>query len=281
MSEEKAPTPPIIKKIKKGGHGHHGGAWKVAFADFAVAMMAFFLVLWITANTTTEEKQQISGFFIDPEKYDSILSKKSGGGAINIDSSKQNTSEGAAQGLKLKTVDIPGNYEYQQEKMRLDSLKMQLTQEIDANPEIKAFKDKIILDTTSEGLRIQIVDDETGAMFESGSTELKDKTIQILKTLAKSINDVPNKISITGHTDAKPFNAAGSNKTNWELSAERANAARRLLVENGLEDGKVARVVGFGSTNMFDTAHPEAATNRRISIIVLRKETEQGITPKN
>jgi len=263
----------IIKKVKKGDHGHHGGAWKVAFADFAVAMMAFFLVLWLTANTTPQEKQEISGFFLDPEKYKSILSVH--GSIIDSGNDKKSSSgSGPNTGLKLKVVETPGTVEYQKEKMRLDSLKMQLDKKIQEDPNIRSIKDQVILDSTNEGLRIQIVDDAQGAMFESGSTELRDKAIQVLKSLAKTINQVPNKISITGHTDSKPFNIAGSNKTNWELSSERANAARRLLVENGLDEGKVARVVGVGSTALFDPKNPESATNRRISIIVLRKDAE-------
>ena len=278
------PKPPIIKKIKKGGHGHHGGAWKVAFADFAVAMMAFFLVMWLMANTTPEEKAEISGFFIEPDKYKPLLKSGPGAGAdsvIDLNAAQKPVKTGTASvGLKLKSGDTPGEMEYEKEKVRLDSLKLKLTKTIETNPILKDLQKNVLIDSTSEGLRIQIMDDEKGAMFEIGSSELKPQAIAILKSLASTINQVPNKISITGHTDATPFNVAGTAQSNWELSTERANTARRFLVDNGLAETKVARVVGFASNVLFDPEHPQAPSNRRISIIILRKDAEENL-PKN
>jgi chemotaxis protein MotB len=268
----------IVKKIKKGGHGHHGGAWKVAFADFAVAMMAFFLLLWLIASTTKEEKAGLSEYFSPPTQGFAEGSGTRGdvvdlGGGQKIskgDDSKDNAQEPRE----------PSEEEIQQaieaEKEKLESLMEELKKSIEASQALKPFKDQLLLDITPEGLRIQIVDKENRPMFDSGSAELKSYTKIILHELARTINTVENRISLTGHTDAARF-VGRENYSNWELSADRANASRRELIIGGLAAEKMAKVVGLASMVLFNKAEPRSPINRRIAIIVMNKTAEKAL----
>ncbi len=270
----------IVKKIKKGGHGHHGGAWKVAFADFAVAMMAFFLLLWLIASTTKEEKAGLSEYFSPPTQG---LADGAGSSADLIDMgggqkiSQGDDSKENAMKPRASTAD-----EIQQaamaEKERLESLMEELKKAIDASQALKPFKDQLLLDITSEGLRVQIVDKENRPMFDSGSAELKGYTKEILHELAKTINTVPNRISLTGHTDATRFvSQKKKNYSNWELSADRANASRRELIIGGMASEKIVKVVGLASMVLFNKAEPRHPINRRIAIIVMNKAAEKAL----
>jgi len=272
--------PIIVKKIKKGGHGHHGGAWKVAFADFVTAMMAFFLLMWLLGSTTPEERAAISDYFQNPSAVHgpggaSTSMIKLGGLDKDVASGKSHEmqqEEGKA--VQEKIVEVERNS--QSEALRLDNLKSQLEAAIESNETLKKFKDQLLLDITSEGLRIQIIDKENRPMFASGSSELKEYTQVILNEIASIINKVPNKISLTGHTDATPFRSFRG-YTNWELSAERANSSRRALVRGGLAPDKVAKVVGLSSTVLFDKKDPKNPINRRISLIVMNKQAEDKL----
>lgn len=277
--------PIIVKKIKKGGHGHHGGAWKVAFADFVTAMMAFFMLMWLMGSTTPEERAAISDYFQNPSAVqgpggastsmiklgaiDQDLNNKDKGETAKVEDSKSETKA-------VEVTEVEKEIEVQKDAQRLDQLKTELEKAIEQSTALNPFKDQILLDITAEGLRIQIVDKEGRPMFDSGSSALKDYTSAILTEMSKLINKVPNRISLTGHTDATPYNSMRG-YSNWELSADRANSSRRALVFGGLDKEKIAKVVGLSSTVLFDKKNPRNPINRRISIIVLNKAAEDAL----
>ena len=287
MADETQPI--VFKKVKKGGHGHHGGAWKIAYADFVTAMMAFFLLMWLMGSTTREEKAAIADYFSNPSAVSAAggastsIIKMGGGKDLTFSSGdiKQgsNPDPDPKESLTKIKPDIASEAEkkkaIQQDKERLLGLKDALEKAINGIEALKPFKDQLLLEITKEGLRIQIVDKENRPMFDLGSSVMKDYTVTILHELGKLINHVPNKISLAGHTDARPY--PRPNYTNWELSADRANASRRELVIGGMDDEKVARVVGLSSVVPFDKQDPTNPINRRISIVVLNKESEEAI----
>jgi chemotaxis protein MotB len=263
----------IVKRVKKRGHGHHGGAWKVALADFVTAMMAFFLLLWLLASTTKEQRAGISEYFAP-----TIPGASTGFGAsdspIDLGGSQQIVQDQDSEDETAKQT--AAETEAAQEKQRLESLLEELKKAIEQSQALKPFKDQLLLDITPEGLRIQIVDKENRPMFDSGSAELKPYTKQILHELAKTINTVPNRLSLTGHTDAAPF-VGRLAYSNWELSADRANASRRELILGGLADAKIAKVVGLASMVPFDKGNPFSPINRRIAIIVMNRAAETAL----
>ncbi|MFA0923408.1 flagellar motor protein MotB [Xanthomonas fragariae] len=275
----------VIRRIKKvQGGGHHGGAWKVAFADFVTAMMAFFLVLWLMAATTKEQRAAISEYFRNP----SPLSGKSpapspgmnGPGGASTSMIKLGGTADMAKGQKdemgRKRDDAADSNEDSRakDKQRLEALMQDLKEAIDKSQALEPFKDQLLLDLTPDGLRIQIVDKQNRPMFDIGRDQLKPYTVDILRELSSFINQVPNHISITGHTDTTAY-SSDTGYTNWELSADRANAARRTLVSSGMADAKVARVVGLSSSVLFDKTNPQNPINRRISIVVMTQDAEQ------
>ena len=265
----------IVKKIKKGGHGHHGGAWKVAFADFVTAMMAFFMLLWLLSSASKEELAGISEYFTPTTTG---ISEGDGSRESIVDfGGGQRISQGVDfMDPASQDVQEALEQEQQREQERLESLMEDIKQAIESSDALKAFKDQLLLDITAEGLRIQIVDKENRPMFDIGADELKSYTKEILHELGKTINKVPNRISLTGHTDAARF-VSRKGYTNWELSADRANASRRELVIGGLSEDKIAKVVGLASMVPFDRDDPRSPINRRISIIVMNKAAEQAL----
>lgn len=267
--------PIIIKRKKVVAGGHHGGSWKVAFADFATAMMAFFLVLWLTATASPEQKKAVEGYFRDPVGF------TDGGSPNPVDL------EGSASVINEASMDVdPSQIPISDnvvdalsetlEQRRMNELFQELKQRIEENETLQEFKDQLLIDITDEGLRIQIVDRSGRPMFDSGRAELKYYSQEILFELAKTLGTVDNRLSITGHTDATPFGGRPG-YTNWELSADRANTARRALVAGGVRAQQIARVVGLSDSVLFDQSEPTAAVNRRISIIVLNKKTVSSI----
>lgn len=271
----------IVKKIKKGGHAHHGGAWKVAFADFVTAMMAFFLLLWLLAAATPAQLAGISSYFIDPIEHETAA--KATSSMIDLGGTKDAPKGQDGEAFKEDSGGAPSKIvvldSIQQEQARMASLMTELRETIENSKALKPFKEQLLLDITEEGLRIQVVDKENRPMFDSGSAHLKGYTREILHELAKVIQKAPNKISLTGHTDAVPFLDESREEpyTNWELSADRANASRRELIAGGLSEGKVAKVVGLASIVPFDKQNPRSPSNRRIAIIVLNKATEAAL----
>jgi chemotaxis protein MotB len=284
MAESKV-RPIIVVKRRVNAAAHHGGAWKVAYADFVTAMMAFFLVMWLVTAVSKEQRAALFEYFKNPSMEQGKSVKAAPGQAgpggastsvINLggglDAPK--TSKQEDQGLGQKADDVTVE-EKEKEKKQLESLMDELREAIDKSQALEPFKDQLLLDITPEGLRIQIVDKLNRPMFDSGKAQLKDYTSFILREVAKYLNTVPNRISLSGHTDDKPY-TGNAGYTNWELSADRANAARRALEEGGLEPHKMARVVGLASSVLFDKMQPLNPINRRISIIVMTKQAEKA-----
>lgn len=270
--------PIIIKRVKKYDAGHHGGAWKIAFADFAVAMMAFFLVMWLLSSATPEQKKAISGYFKDPIGFSQSASPYPidlGGSPTPSPERTLNPDIPDDPGLESMLPDHEALLE-QLEQVRLNMLLQELQNKVDENELLKPYRDQIHLSITQDGLRIQIMDTENRPMFALGSARLQPHFEDILYMMAGSIRGVPNKISIGGHTDAKPYSGQAE-FGNWELSASRANSARRALSSGGLEDSQVARVAGYASSVLFDRAQPYSPVNRRIDIIVLTRKAEQEL----
>ena len=250
--------PVIVKKIVKKGHAHHGGAWKLAYADFVTAMMAFFLLMWLLGSTDEATKKGISEYFQDPYE------------ASKIDKGKIPT---------LDEID-PTEQDRQKEKddqKQLESLKIKIEKMIKINDQLSDTKDQIQLSTTPEGLRIQIVDDKKMPMFKSASSATEPQIRLILRALAPVINTLPNKITINGHTDSKPFPEVRKQYTNWELSSDRANAARFELNQGGLAGEKILRVSGLADSIPYNSKDTLDPMNRRISIIVMNRKAEQQI----
>ncbi|WP_028241596.1 flagellar motor protein MotB [Stutzerimonas azotifigens] len=274
--------PIIIKRVRRTVGGHHGGSWKIAFADFATAMMAFFLVLWLLSSATPEQKKAISGYFQDPIGFTESASPY----AIDLGGSPTPAPAKTLNPQLEQPVDQMNDPSREAEQIdllaeridreRLELLLQELQNKVEANPDLRRFKDQILFEITQDGLRIQIVDAENRPMFDLGSARLKPYFEDILLAMADTISEVPNKISVSGHTDAKPFSGR-SGIGNWELSAERANAARRALVAGGYPEGQIARVVGYASSALFDRADPLNPVNRRIDIIVLTKKAQREI----
>ncbi|MCG8315279.1 MAG: flagellar motor protein MotB [Pseudomonadales bacterium] len=285
MAPDDGNPPIIVRRVKRYKHGHHGGAWKVAFADFAVAMMAFFLVLWLMEATTVEQKMAISGYFNDPTAFTEGGSpyvidlegslKKSDGEKEGESAAPKQEQEAVAQGNVIDE-DTVQDWAQQIEYRKFQELRRQLQAKIEKNPELEKFKDQIIMEITDDGLQIQIVDRDSRPMFDSGSDEIKSHMQNILFALGKTIGNVPNSISISGHTDAAVFTER-RDYSNWELSAERANAARRSLQQSGIKQEQISQVVGLSSSVLFDKDDPLNPVNRRISILVLKDESAARI----
>jgi chemotaxis protein MotB len=298
----------IVKRYKRGEAGHHGGAWKVAYADFVTAMMAFFLVMWLVTAVSRDQRAAIFDYFKNPSMEPGKSARPAPGlnGPGGASTSPINMHGGLdaprvlqslAPGIGAPVAPPPPTATQPQsapttqpqaqdplalarkavlaaERRQLESLMDELKKAIDESQALEPFKDQLLLDITPEGLRIQIVDKQNRPMFDMGSTRLKPYTVAILTELARYLNSVPNRLSLTGHTDATPY-VDGSGRTNWDLSADRANAARRALEAAGLASEKTARVVGLASSVLFDKEDPRNPVNRRISIIVMTRQAEQ------
>ena len=232
------PTPPIVIKKKVSHGGHHGGAWKVAYADFVTAMMALFIVLWLM-NSSKQLQVAVGGYFKDPTGTAKKVGTNQNGSGENFSLTKRNMAE----------------------------LKEQLQQSVRSTADLEKLRKNIEMTVTAEGLRIELLESQNGTFFDSGSTALNTSGKEMLVMLAAELGKVPNHISIEGHTDAKPF-AEKANYGNWELSSDRANAARRLMQQSGLRADQVSQVRGFADQRLRNGADPLDASNRRISIIV-------------
>jgi chemotaxis protein MotB len=238
---------PIIIIKKKGGHGgHHGGAWKVAYADFVTAMMALFIVLWLL-NTKPPVREAIAGYFKDPS------------GKANKSGTSQS---GAGENLTISQDNVK-------------NLKEKLEKAFEKMPNFDKLKKQIEITVTPEGLRIDLLETSSGTFFDLGSPTPNANGRELLMTLAKQLGQVPNKLSIEGHTDSKPYSGKGD-YSNWELSADRANAARRIMQTNGVRADQVSEVRGFADQKLRDPANPFDPSNRRISVIVHYIEKPQA-----
>ncbi|MGE0253839.1 MAG: flagellar motor protein MotB [Alphaproteobacteria bacterium] len=316
----------IIKRVKGGhAHAHHGGAWKVAYADFVTAMMAFFLLLWLLNATTEEQKSGISNYF----SPDSVSQSKSGAGGVlggttvslngvlsadggptigtpiaamsmtagedtdfeqggEADAEEQGQAEGETEGsaqggLGKGNPDKPGRVDNadldkllaEREEERFEAAAAALRQAIESVPELAKLSESLLIDQTPEGLRIQLVDQEQYSMFPLGSTEPNEQARKLFAMVAQVVGKMPNRISVSGHTDARPYRSERG-YTNWELSSDRANAARRLLSEGGLPVERIALVQGRADTEPLVPDDPMSARNRRISLVLLREAGDKG-----
>lgn len=249
-----AGTAPIIVIKKKGGHGgHHGGAWKVAYADFVTAMMALFIVLWLM-NSSKQIQEAVGGYFKDPT--------------------------GTAKQVGSDMVGAGENFIVNKDNMQ--QLKEQLQKAIKEVPNFDKMKNHIDMTVTNEGLRIELSESEKGTFFDSGSSKISGDGGELLKTLAEELGKLPNTLAMEGHTDSKQY-AAGSNYGNWELSSDRANAARRLMQDNGIREDQVTQVRGFADQRLRKKEDPLDPANRRISLIVqyLNKPAPPAGTAEN
>ena len=292
-------TPVIIKRIKKGGHGgHHGGAWKVAYADFVTAMMAFFLLMWLINTTTPEQKRGIADYFA-PQSIAQTLSGAGGvlggkvmgqdsaraGGAASVfqknspssptskskstqaEVSQGGASDGQEQAASNQNTDRStassqdGEFAHAAEAIH---------QAIADNPDLAALSKQVITEQTPEGLRIQLVDQDGRPMFREGSAEAMPYAKRLLAEIGKIVDRLPNRVSISGHTESKPFTGPNG-ETNWELSASRANAGRALLAQSGLNPDRIYEVAGKAGSEPLLPEDPNGSANRRLSITLLRE----------
>ena len=283
--DSKKLQPIIIKKVKKGGHAAHGGAWKIAYADFVTAMMAFFLLMWLLGSTTDGDKKGIADYFGSPLKVAMAGGSGAGdassvvkGGGTDLTRTNGQVKQGDID-VKRKSLQLKALKAEQRraEVARLESLKKKVEDVLAANPKLAALQSQIRLEMTRDGLRIQIVDEQNRAMFDSGSAVVKPYMRELLREIGLVLAEVPNRLTLEGHTDAQPFGAGERGYSNWELSSDRANASRRELGAGGLPEDRVLLVQGLASSVLFDPADPLNPVNRRISILVMNRDAEDRL----
>ncbi|MBT3557030.1 MAG: flagellar motor protein MotB [Rhodospirillales bacterium] len=285
---EGAPQSIIIKKVKKGGHAaHHGGAWKIAYADFVTAMMAFFLLLWLLNAVPQESLEGISNYFAPV----SVSESTSGSGGVLGGKVMSEEEAGISESSSSVTMDLPppsaGSGGDDQasaediaedaareamealEQQQFDEAQQKIIQAIEADETLSQLKDSLKMDDTPEGLRIQLLDQDGLPMFQSGGATMLAHTRKVMALVAKVIKNMPQQISISGHTDSVPF-SDDHGYSNWELSSDRANSARRELMDDGVPYERVSQVIGKASTEPLMEDNPTHPSNRRLSIVLLR-----------
>lgn len=280
----------VIKRVKKGGGGAHGGSWKIAFADFALAMMAFFLVLWLMETTTELEKRAISGYFSDPRS----LAEEGDGGTpyvldlggrpldlpnpgLNLALVREDREQVTESPQELETPEYLELVRLRQ-KETMENVAEELEEALGGEQDYEWFNDSVLIEQTEDGLSIQVIDQENRPLFAVGDDQLRPFARELMWLIAAVLEDVPNAITVYGHTDALPFSAAVAGEySNWELSTDRAHAARRALVEGGMEDSQFSQVVGMGDTVPFDPDDPANPANRRIVILVMNEISEARV----
>ncbi len=276
----------IVKRVKSRHRGgHHGGTWKIAYADFVTAMMAFFLLMWLVGSTAKGDLEGIAEYFRTPLKValqggsgagDSAIVITGGGEDLTRSEGQVKKSEPQQMEQMLNLMVAPDSRR-QAEIREFEKLRGKVERAILNEPELARFRDQISLKMTAEGLQILIVDDLSRPMFDTGDDALESHTREILRAIGSLLNSVDSAISLAGHTDAAPYAKGELGYSNWELSADRANAARRELVAGGMDETKMLRVVGLASSLPLDAADPLNPINRRISIVVLNDEAERAI----
>ena len=268
----------VVKRRKHKSHGSAHGSWKIAYADFMTAMMAFFLVMWLISISSPKELIQIAEYFRTP-----LATAISGGPRMaNSDSPIPGGGDDVTQqqGEVQKQPNID-DLKKRMETNRLKRIRGELDQLIEADPKLRALRPHLKIDLVQEGLRIQIIDSQNRPMFKTGSAEVEPYMRDILRAIAPVLNEIPNKVSLSGHTDDYPYASGERGYSNWELSADRANASRRELVAGGLDDGKVLRVIGMSNSMRLSEHGGNDAINRRISLLVLNNQAEQAILHEN
>ncbi len=265
----------VVRRPAPSGGGHHGGGWKIAYADFMTAMMAFFLVMWLLSNASPKQREGIAEHFRMP------LAVALSGGEKSSTSASVIPGGGMDPSSKIDGEVQRADAEEEADADRLASMKEKLDQLIENSPAFKQFRSQILIDITTEGLRLQIVDSENRPMFDLASAQLVPHMRAILREIGPALGELPNRITLSGHTDAIVYTNGDRSYGNWELSADRANASRRELVIGGMAENKVLRVVGLADSMHLDQAAPRNPINRRISIIVLNHRTQQQIEREN
>ncbi|ABX13858.1 flagellar motor protein MotB [Burkholderia multivorans] len=285
----------VVKRVAPQKKGHHGGAWKLAYADFMTAMMAFFLLMWLLSSVTPVQLKGIAEYFNTPlraalfgsgdrSSQDSSIINGGGRDLSSADAGTLRRTDGTTQLAErvAKPADDTAQARMQgalerREQVRLHDLQIKLMAAIEANPTLRQFKQQIRIDSTLMGLRIEIVDTQKRPMFAMSSDHVEPYMRDILREIGKTLNDVPNRIIVQGHTDAVPYAGGEGGYSNWELSADRANASRRELIAGGMDEAKVLRVLGLASTQNLNKADPLDPENRRISVIVLNRKSEEAL----
>jgi len=267
----------IIKRLNKCPHVAHGGAWKIAFADFMTAAMAFFLMLWVLGGVNDEEMKAMAEYFRNPTVIEASPMKLVESDEAGQSSDSMIDMGGFKDAPKGTEGDEDGSGKEGQEQAQMEAMKISLEQKLDQDPDLSQFKEQLKIDITPNGLQVQILDDRKRPMFGSGVDIPRDYAMKLIKEVGEVMAQTSNKISIAGHTDSSGYHDQ-SEYTNWELSADRANAARRLLLQGGVDSKRIAQVVGLSDTVPFDAENPYNPRNRRISIIVLSKEAEQRLS---
>jgi chemotaxis protein MotB len=278
----------VVKRVKKGGHGHHGGAWKIAYADFVTAMMAFFLLMWVLGSTTAGDLAGISSYFQNPMRVSMSGGQGSGettriikGGGDNISKTAGVESKADADTEQRRVSDssVTDVENARKDRTKNEAVKSEIEKSVEADAELKNVKGQLFMDITSEGLRIQVVDEKGKPLFNSGGVVPSVAARRLLRVIGKSLNDNTGKIRIEGHTDAAKFSNGEAGYTNWELSSERANVARREMIAGGLAPSNVAQVIGFADTIPLNPGDLSDPLNRRISITLLNKKPKKEEKP--
>jgi chemotaxis protein MotB len=277
--------PIIVRRKKKKAHGHHGGAWKIAYADFVTAMMAFFLLMWLLGSTAKGDLNGIAEYFQTPLKIalqggsgsgDSSSILKGGGKDLSRTAGQQSKSDTPSQRLSISLR--PGQAEAAAaaaDQRRLAELKSQIEVAIEKDGILRQSRNQLLLDINADGLRVQIIDEQNRPMFAIGRAELQPYARELLLEIGRMLKGVQNKVSLSGHTDATPYASGERSYSNWELSADRANASRRALIAGGLDEKQIVRVIGMASAVPLDKKDPTNAMNRRISLIVMNRDAQQ------
>jgi len=289
-SPEKALPPIIVKRVKKAAHGSHGGVWKIAYADFVTAMMAFFLLMWVLGSTTSGDLAGISAYFQNPLRVAVEGGNGSGdatrlikGGGENIfkrDGQEARADSNTPQKKVSNQEDVSEQYN-RAEQGKLEQLKEQLEQQIASDPTLDKSKNQIFMDITADGLRIQIVDEKNRPMFDTGSADMTPQARQLLATIGRVLSTLNNRLRIEGHTDSRQFGGGPTGYGNWELSSERANAARRAVVSGGFLANRIAHVAGFADSVQLNPNDANDPLNRRISLMVLKQPPNSAPAPAN
>ncbi|EXU76199.1 flagellar motor protein MotB [Erwinia papayae] len=271
---------PIILVRKKKHKGHEGGhgSWKIAYADFMTALMAFFMVMWLISISTPSERASIAEYFKTPLKVALTGGSRNSESVSVIPGGGQDVTQQSGEVHKVVDMDAEKR---KLDEIRLNRLREKLDQLIEADPRLKALRPHLIINMVEEGLRIQIIDSQNRPMFKTGSAEVEPYMRDILRAIAPILNDIPNKISLAGHTDDFQYATGDRGYSNWELSTDRANASRRELVMGGLDAGKMLRVLGMADTMKLKNRGANDAVNRRISLLVLNHDTEMQIEKEN